>query len=148
MNLLRKYGEHAIFGAVDGLTVVLGVMLPLLSHPHAVVLAGVGAAIAEAVGMGAGEWLSDSDGGWKESTAIGLSTAGASIIPVLPFTLFSEHTAATVAAALIVVLAAVITGVRRHIKHRSWPVAVGETFGVLIVVAVCVAVCALALGGA
>lgn len=140
--------EASVFGAVDGLTVALGVMVPLLHKPQALVLAVVGAGIAEAVGMAGGDWLSDSEGSWVEAASLGLSTGVVSIIPALPFAFLAPKLAQPLALVLMLALAVAITVTRRLVKHQSWRRAFGETFGILTVVAVCVTACSLLLGGA
>lgn len=143
---MRRLAGPALFGAVDGLTVFLGVMLPLIGRPRELVLAAVGAALAEAVGMAGGEWLSDSDSGWREAAVIGAATSLASILPALPFALLEGAAERWTAGAVLLVEAAGIAVARRYVQRKRWGRALGETFGVLIVVAIVVGTCAVLLG--
>lgn len=145
--MIRRLVSPALFGAVDGLTVVLGVMLPLLHRPSALILAGVGAAVAEAVGMAAGSWLSqDTDTGWAAAIVIGLATSVVSLIPLIPYMLLSGAIAVVLAFALIVAVSGAIAVARHYVQGRSWPRALGETYGILAIVAICVGACAYLAG--
>lgn len=143
-----RYAGPALFGAVDGLTVILGVMLPLLDRPRDLVLAAVGASLAEAVGMSAGAWLSDSDAGWREAATIGAATCVASLLPAVPFALLGGLAARWAAGGAILGLAGGVAVARRYVQRRGWVRALGETFGVLAAVGVVVGVCSVLLGGA
>lgn len=143
-----RYAGPALFGAVDGLTVVLGVMLPLLDRPRDLLLAAAGASLAEAVGMSAGAWLSDSDAGWREAVTIGAATCVASLLPAVPFALLGGLAARWAAGAVLLALAGSVALARRRVQRRSWVRALGETFGVLAAVGVVVGICSVLLGGA
>lgn len=145
---MKRFATPALFGAVDGLTVFLGVMLPLLAHPHELVLAAVGASLAEAVGMAGGEWLSDSASGWPEAVTIGVATSLASVAPALPFALLGGASARWAAGGIAVILAGGIAAARRYVQVKPWRRALGETFGVLAVVAIVVGTCSMLLGSA
>lgn len=145
---LRRLLPAALFGAVDGLVVILGVLLPLHTQPHPLILAGTGAAIAEAVGMAAGSWLSqDNQAGWREAATIGAATGAASLAPITPYLTLPPSAALAAAAAIVAAQAGLVAVARWRWQHRSLPRALAETFGILTVVACCVAACALLLGG-
>jgi VIT1/CCC1 family predicted Fe2+/Mn2+ transporter len=132
-----RFLRPAIFGAFDGLTVVLGVLFSLTGHPSLVLPTAVGVAVAEGVGMAAGEWLSDSDSGFAASLVIGVATIVGSIAPALPYAWLPPGPALIASVTVVAVLGAVITGMRS--RARGWTRAVLETYGVLAVTILAVA---------
>lgn len=139
MGVLR--GPHvrpAVFGAFDGLTAVLGVLLTLTGHPSLVIPTAAGVAIAEAIGMFFGEWLSDSDNGFGASAVIGAASLVGSMGPALPWAWLSGSSAITASAAVLVGLAAAITVLRG--AERGWLRAATETYGILAVAIASIAV--------
>ncbi len=135
------WARPAVFGAFDGLTVALGCLLSLLGEPHLIVPTAVGVGLAEAVGMAAGEWLSNSGAGLTASAVIGAATGAAGVVPVLPYLWFAGWPAMTASVCLFAALAAGIATVRAG--ARGWGRALVETYGVLAAVAVVVAACGL-----
>lgn len=131
------WARPAVFGAFDGLTVSLGVLLSLTHQQHLIVPTTVGVAAAEAVGMAAGEWLSSSDTGLAASAVIGAATGLAGVIPVLPYLWVTGWPAMIASVCLLLVLAAGISLVRA--AARGWGRALAETYGVLLAVAAVVA---------
>lgn len=144
---LRRLVAPAVFGAFDGATSLVGVMLSLAGHPEQVVPAALGLAIAGGVGMAAGSWLAgdDSKSGRLEALAIGAATAVGAILPALPYLVLTGAWAMLASALVLVALGAVITTVRA--RSQSWLRAAAETYGVLIAVCVAVVACVLALPG-
>lgn len=137
----------AVFGTFDGLTSVLGILLSLRGHPDWVLPSALGLAVAEGVGMAAGEWLSDSGSGLTASGVIGTATALGSLLPAVPFALLPMPWAAVASALVLVALGVGIATVRS--RDRSWGRALLETFGVLLAALVAVGVCmAVTPGGA
>lgn len=146
MNL-RDLTEPAVFGAFDGATSVVGVMLTLTHHPHLVVPTALGVAAAGGVGMAAGSWLShDRDTSDKEALAIGMATAVGTLLPVLPYLFASGWIAMALSAFILVLLGAAITVTRMKAGALSLLRAAVETYGVLVAVCVAVAICAIATG--
>lgn len=121
----------ATFGAADGVTTALGLLVALTGQPHAIVRAAAGAGLAGMVGMTAGEWLSDSDAGFPVALACGCATLAACVIPVVPYAVTSGP-AATVAALLLV---AAVAGVVSWLRPEKGALAVAQTYGVLVVAA-------------
>jgi VIT1/CCC1 family predicted Fe2+/Mn2+ transporter len=138
----------AVFGAFDGVTAVLGVLLSLHGHPGWVLPSALGLAVAEGVGMAAGQWLSsDSDSGLAASGAIGTATAFGSLAPAVPFAVLPMPWAAVASALILAAIGLGIAAVRR--RDRGWPRGLAETFGVLVAALVAVGVCmTLTPGGA
>jgi VIT1/CCC1 family predicted Fe2+/Mn2+ transporter len=143
-KLLDRLMRPAIFGVFDGSTSVLSILLAYrhldgLIFPGALALGAV-----SAVGMAAGEYLSDdTDSGFAASAVIGVATGLGTVAPAAPYLLL--HGAAAAAGALLVLLAigALIAGQRA--KRHRWPRALVETYGVLIVASVAAVVCTLAV---
>jgi VIT1/CCC1 family predicted Fe2+/Mn2+ transporter len=121
----------AVFGTFDGLTAVLGILLSLHGHPGWVLPSALGLAVAEGVGMAAGQWLSsDSDSGLAASGVIGAATAAGSLLPAVPFALLPGRWAIAASALVLIALGAGIAAVRS--RDRGWLRALTETFGVLV----------------
>ncbi len=127
----------AVFGAADGLTCALGAILSLAGHPELVLRTAAALAVAECVGMAAGEWLSESSKGVAASTVIGVATGTAGLLPALPYACCRGTVAVTASAAVFAVCAGAIAAARTG--QRGWKRAVAETYGVLVVVAGAVA---------
>lgn len=121
-----------IFGAVAGMTCALGVVLSLHEHSNLVFPTALGVAVAEMVGMAAGEWLSDSENGLTASATIGVAVGAAGILPAIPF-LFATGMAAVAWSVGVLALMAGVISVARS-GQRGPARAVVETYGVLAVV--------------
>lgn len=133
----------AVFGAADGLTCALGAILSLAGHSELVLRTAVALAAAECVGMAAGEWLSESGSGFRASAVIGLATGVGGALPALPYAWLAGSAAVWSSVAVFVACAGLITWARSG--QRGWRRAAAETYGVLAVVAVAVALSQLAL---
>lgn len=120
-----------IFGAFDGVTAVLGVLVSLLNQsPHILVRACVGLSIASAIGMGFGQYTGDSERKISSAVAIGLATAAGTMLPVVPFLFLSKSLAIVVATGLVVLLGVAI-GWQRS-KEQPKKIAYGQTFALLL----------------
>jgi VIT1/CCC1 family predicted Fe2+/Mn2+ transporter len=135
----------AVFGSFDGLTAILGVLLSLSHQPRLILPAALGLAVAEGVGMCAGEWLSDSDSGFGAAAVIGLATAAGSILPAFPYALLPRGMAVAVSVAVFALMGTAISAARA--RERGWVRSLIETFGVLVVALVAVVVCELLTPG-
>lgn len=133
-----KHLGAAIFGAFDGLTVVLGVLFSLTGHAALILPTAFGVGLAEGIGMAAGQWLSESDDGFGASLVIGGATFLGTILPALPYLVLPARWAMVASVGVLAVLAGVITVMRAG--ERGLRRALLETYGVVIVVAVAVAV--------
>jgi|SRR5665213_1759668 len=81
---------QAIFGAFDGLTSGLGVLIALLlQHQGQIHLFNIvlGLAVSSGLSMGYGEWLADGEGVERRAFVIGGATGLGTFIPALPFIL-------------------------------------------------------------
>lgn len=144
-SLIDRFARPAVFGATDGITVVVGVLLSLAHRPQLILAAALGVAVAEAVGMALGEWLSDSDSGLGSSVVIGGATAAASIAPAIPYALAGPAVAVPASVGVFAALGGVIAWVRA--RQRGWGRALLETYGVLVAAVVAVWLCELLAPG-
>lgn len=144
MSKLDRLMRPAVFGVFDGSTSVLSILLAYrhldaLIFPGALALGAVGA-----VGMAAGEYLSDdTDSGLGASAAIGVATGLGTVAPAVPYLLLQGMAAAVAALGVLLLIGALIAGVRS--KRRRWPRALLETYGVLIVASTAAVGCTLAV---
>lgn len=129
----------AVFGTFDGVTAVLGILLSLHGHPGWVLPSALGLAVAEGVGMAAGEWLSDSGSGFAASGVIGAATALGSLLPAVPFAVLPMPWAAVASALALVALGVGISAIRS--RDRGWGRGLLETFGVLAAALIAVGIC-------
>lgn len=137
----------AIFGAFDGSTSVVGVLLTLTGHPGQIIPTALGLAAAGGVGMAAGSWLSaDDDAGPLEAAVIGVATVVGTVLPALPYAVTAGIVAIILSAAVLLALGAGITFVRA--RDRSLGRAAAETYGVLAAVCAAVTVCSFVTGAA
>ena len=112
----REDLAQAVFGAFDGQTSALGVIVPLLSayHLHTILAAVVGLAVASAVGMGAGEYLSDDTKSAHRAAVMAGATALGTLAPALPFLLLLPRAVATPVSAVIALGITLLIGRVRH----------------------------------
>lgn len=139
----RNWLRPAVFGAADGLTCALGAILSLAGHPDLVVRTAVALAAAECVGMAAGEWLSESGTGFQASVVIGLATGTGGVLPALPYAWLAGTAAVWASVSVFAACAGLITWGRAG--QRGWARAAAETYGVLAVVTLAVALSQLAI---
>lgn len=138
--------KQFIFGVSDGLTSALGVVIPLALAHQSMLAVVAGLAIAAAIGMGAGEWLSDKEGSWRSAIAMALASFVGTMIPAIPFFVLPYGISAAVSAALCVATAVAISETKaRDIPRRS---AYLQTFGALTLASVACTGFALATGAA
>jgi hypothetical protein len=129
----RSWIQPAVFGTFDGITSLLGVLLGLASHPALVLTAAIGVGTAEAVGMAAGQWQSDSDDGLGAAAVIGAATGAGCIAPALPYAVLHGTAAAGSSAALILAITAAIGVARADAGRRAR--AVAQSYAILAAVA-------------
>jgi len=125
--------EQAIFGSFDGLTTGIGIIAALIlaGHSKAVVVGVMGAAVAAAVGMGAGKWLSTPDRNYGTAGVMFIATLIGGAAPGIPFTFLPLHWAVA-ATSLIAVGVALQIGWFRGAGIRGYV----ETAVVLVLVTV------------
>jgi hypothetical protein len=128
----RSLVRPMVFGAADGVTIVLGLLVSLTGQPHALFRAALGAGLAELVGMTAGQWLSDGDSGFGAALANGAAACGACIFPALPYLAAAGITAMILSLILVAAAAAAISWLR----PEKGLLAVVQTYGVLLAAAV------------
>jgi hypothetical protein len=136
-----------VFGVFDGSTSAAGVLFTSLKMAsHAVLVVCLGLAVAGGVGMAAGSWLSKENGaGPGRSVAIGGATTVGTLAPALPYLWASGHSALIGSGFILVLIGALITGVRS--RNDSLVRSAVETYGVLVAVCAAVGLCTVATGG-
>jgi hypothetical protein len=123
--------QPVTFGAADGLTVLVGLLISLAGDPHALLRAAVGAGVAELVGMSAGQYLSDEAAGPAPAIANGSASLTACLLPALPFLWLAGTAAIAASAALVAGVATLITITRPEHGLRAFAM----TFGILALAA-------------
>lgn len=123
--------QAAVFGAADGVTIVLGLLVSLTGQPHALFHAALGAGVAELVGMTAGQWLSDEESGFWVALANGGAACAACVVPALPYLAASN----IVALVTSLVLVAAVAGVISILRPERGLLALVQTYGILLVAA-------------
>lgn len=129
--LTAEQSRLAVFGAVDGLVMVMGIVIGLLvarQGSNAAWHAALGGAAGELVGMTAGQHTSSPESGWRTALICGIAGAAACLAPALPFAALHGFTASLAGALIAAGVAAVICWLRPERGFRS----VSRTFGVLI----------------
>lgn len=121
-----------VFGAADGVTIALGLLVSLTGQPSALVHAAMGAGLAELVGMTAGQWLSDGRSGLLAAAGCGAAAFGGCFIPAVPYIAASGALALGLALVLVVVVASAVAWLR----PEKGALAVVQTFGLLAAAAV------------
>lgn len=123
--------QAAVFGAADGVTIVLGLLVSLTGQPHALFRAALGAGVAELVGMTAGQWLSDGGSGFRVALANGGAACLACVLPALPYLAASGWPAMSASLVLVAAVAGIISLLRPEKGVLAWV----QTFGVLLAAA-------------
>lgn len=131
MSAPNRLVSPMVFGAADGVTIVLGLLVSLTGQPHALFRAALGAALAELVGMTAGQWLSDEKAGFGPALANGGAAFLACTAPALPYLAATGWPA--MAASLVLVAA--VAGVISLLRPEKGSLAVVQTFGILLAAA-------------
>jgi len=122
--------QLAVFGAVDGLTLVIGLIFGLIvarQAPAAVWHAALGGASGELIGMSTGQHMSDPDSGWPAAAACGIAGGLAVVMPAFPYLALTG--AAALGAALGIT--AVVAGIIAWLRPEHGVAAVARTFGIL-----------------
>jgi ABC-type uncharacterized transport system permease subunit len=128
---LSRYRAPAVFGAADGVTIVLGIIVSLAGQPHAVFRAAFGAGLAELVGMTAGAWLSDEKSGIWPAAVNGSAAFAACTLPAIPYLTGSGWAAVVPSIAFVAVTACLISVLR----PEKGALAYVTTFGILALAA-------------
>jgi len=119
----------ARFGAFDGTTSVAGILGAVGTHPALLLHPVIGLAVASAVGMGAGEWLSETKTRWPVVGIMALATLVGTILPAIPMLLFTGIAPVVVSVALGLVMALLIGRLRSRTQGVR---AYGQTVSVLL----------------
>ena len=130
--------RQAIFGSFDGLTSALGVIAAayLTGNTHILVATACGLAIASAVSMAGGEFLSETskrNGALNRAGIMAVATFIGSFLPAIPFLFFVKPVALMVACVLVLAAAAVIAQFR--VPTQGVVRAYLQTYSILVVAA-------------
>jgi VIT1/CCC1 family predicted Fe2+/Mn2+ transporter len=134
-----------IFGLADGMMSLLGVVLYLLGHQALIFPAALSGGISSALSMAGGEWLSDSENGLTASAAMGAATGLGAVLPALPYAFTTGTTAIAESVTICLMIGLCVAFLR---PGRSLPVALTETFSILLAIFGVVLLCGLILPGA
>jgi len=134
----HKLARPIIFGGCDGAMSILGVVFYASGHGGLVIPLAISGGLSAACSMAGGEWLSDSENGLAASAAMGVATLTGSVLPAAPYAFLSGWHAPAVSVLTLAVVVVVVARLRQHRRHPYW-----ETFGVLAVVLLASAACAL-----
>lgn len=119
-----------MFGAMDGLVVVLGLLMgTIASHePHlAVWHAALSGGLAELAGMTAGKRKSDNSP-WLVALLCGAAAGAACVIPAVPYLFSEDDWAVTTSVLLGLAVALAVTRLSRYSTWRGF----AETMAVLL----------------
>lgn len=136
--------EQAVFGAADGMTSSLGVVIPLALLHQSMLAVVFGLAICATIGMSGGEYLSDSKRSIRSAIAMGLASFTGSVLPALPFFCLPYGPAVAACAVLCAGTGVAISEVNAHKMSRRR--AYAQTFGILVAASVATVGFALATG--
>lgn len=131
--MTRAWQRPAIFGAFDGITCCLGVVLSLTHEPRLILPAAAGVAAAEMVGMAAGEWQSNSSNGLAASIVVGATASLGAVLPAIPYAILPAGAARWCSVAVLLAVTAAIAWLRADSRGRRR--AFAESFTILAVVA-------------
>jgi hypothetical protein len=129
--------SEAAFGVFDGMTSVSGIVFALLAKAESVIVAAsVGLAVASAIGMGLGEFLSDrkAAGAVKRAAVMAAATAVGTLAPVIPFFVTSSKMTALVIGGIIALV--LTTGIGK-VRDRG---AAGYAVSYAVLAVACVTV--------
>lgn len=148
-NLIDKeLMKPSIFGMFDGLTSLLGVLIPLLASTHMLLFVTcLGLSVSSAISMGLGEYLSSDKtlskrSRMRSSIYMGIFTGIGCFLPVIPY-IFIGGTIALVLFILIYVLLTLVVAAMKS-KDLGWRNALVQTF--LVSLAAVVVVVAATIG--
>lgn len=145
----REVLKPSIFGMFDGLTSLLGVLIPLLkTNPLLVFVTCIGLAVSSAISMGLGEFLSSDKTIPKKnrvnnSLYMGLFTAIGCLAPVLPYAFTSGVLALVLSLVIYLGLTVVVAFMKS--SDLGWRSAVVQTFAISFIAIACVVLLTLVL---
>ncbi len=133
---------QALFGATDGLTSTIAVILATLiaGTRHSLIAGGFAIAVAASVGMAYAEWMSDHNASKRRALVMGAATLIASAAPVIPFLFLWRASGIAVSLGVCIALAVTIAMLRGARTPDSYQRAVATTIGGILVVSVLVSI--------
>lgn len=124
-----------LFGAVDGLSAFVGILVGLIvAHQSAssVWWAALSCGVAELVGMASGQYQSDTRSGWKPALICGALSMAGCVVPAIPYVALDGPIAFFLSVFLVIVECSLVAWVRPEGGWRAW----GQTFGLTAIVAI------------
>lgn len=134
--------KPSIFGLYDGLTSLLGIIIPLIYHPHILVfIICLGLTISSSVSMGLGEYLSSDRSILKSirirnSLYMGIFTGLGCFLPVIPYIFVGGTIALLLSATIYLLLTLTVAAMKS--KDLGWKDSLIQTFLVSFVAIVVV----------
>jgi VIT1/CCC1 family predicted Fe2+/Mn2+ transporter len=129
--------SRGIFGGFDGMCCVLGVIAAgyATGDIHALLLSVIGLALAEAIAMAGGSYLSElvDVQRIRHAVIIGVASAVGIMVPAFPFFFAPRNVAILLSLFLVVALAVIIAQVR--VKQLGLLEAYTQTFAIVLVAA-------------
>jgi VIT1/CCC1 family predicted Fe2+/Mn2+ transporter len=144
-NILKP----SVFGMFDGLTSLLGVVIPLLNHQHILVfITCFGLAVSSAISMGLGEYLSSDRElpTWirsKRSLYMGIFTGVGCFLPVIPYAFTGGALAMSLSISIYLLLTLSVSWMKS--AELGWKTSLIQTFLVSFIAIVVVVVATLGL---
>jgi hypothetical protein len=140
--------ETAIFGAADGLTSTVAVVIAQLitGSRHSLIAGGFAIAIAAGVGMGWSQWLGDRSGSARRAGVMAAATLLASTAPIVPFLVLWKAAGVIACALVATALIGVIAYLRCTVTTGSRARALAVTVGGLLIVSALVSLPSVLVG--
>lgn len=129
----QRFRGPLVFGMVDGVTLVLGLLLGMVisRQPNASVWhAALGGGLAELGGMGLGQYWAEPEAGKLSAAANGVGCCVSTILCGVPFAVTRIQLVATVVSCVLIFSAAVLICI---LREETGKMAVLRTFGLLAV---------------
>lgn len=148
MRLSSDDKQQAVFGAADGITSTVAVVVAQLiaGSRHSLIAGGFAIALAAGVGMGWSEWASDRDGSVRRALVMTTATFLSSALPIVPFLLLWKAGGVVLCAIVTMVLAVAVSLLRGSITPDSYARAASITLGGIVLVGVLVSIPSLLVG--
>lgn len=148
MNLSEDDKQQAIFGAADGLTSTVAVVVAQLiaGSRHSLLAGGFAIALAAGVGMGWSEWASDKDGSVRRAAVMTGATLLSSALPIIPFLILWKAAGVVICACVSLALAVTVSLLRGSITPDSYARASAITLGGIVLVGVLVSIPSVLVG--
>lgn len=139
---LSSATRAGLFGAVDGLSAFVGILVGLVvahQSPSSVWWAALSCGVAELVGMTSGQYQSDTRSGWRPALTCGALSMAGCIVPAIPYIALGGPIAFFLSIFLVIAECSLVAWIRPGGGWRAWI----QTFGLTAIVAIACALIAL-----